>query len=103
MTKVKEALEQEKKITSLLSRVEFVDDDFHIWSLVGDKYISTIYRQSSACINNPPWYYETMIWHYDPENKKMLSIAHIIASSNIRTARKRHWQITQSLMEKSDG
>jgi len=74
--------------------------DFHIYSVVGDKYVSTIFRQSSAAINDPPWYYETIIWNYDPENKTMLNIAHMIFSMDLVTARKKHWQITESLMSK---
>ena len=42
-----------------------------VQTYVADRwFVSTIYRQSSACMNNPPWYYETIIWEYDPETRK---------------------------------
>jgi len=42
-----------------------------IQSYVQDKYfISTIYRQSSIAMYNPPWYYETMGWEWDKETKE---------------------------------
>ena len=43
-----------------------------IQSYIKGKFcVSTIYRQSSACTESPPWYYETIIWEWDSENKKL--------------------------------
>lgn len=28
--------------------------------------VSTAWRRSSACMNSPPWYYETIVWEWDP-------------------------------------
>jgi len=71
----------------------------HIWSIVGDRYISTIYRRSSAAVNNPPWYYETVIFEYNATSGKLGRITHQVpGTGNIRFARKRHWQITESMM-----
>lgn len=38
------------------------------WCIVDGKWVvSMIYRQSSACVNSPPWYYEIMVWEYTKE------------------------------------
>jgi len=38
-----------------------------IQSYVYKKYfVSTAYRKSSAMINSPPWYYETLTWEWNP-------------------------------------
>lgn len=29
--------------------------------------VSTMYRQSSAMMANAPWYYETIVWAWDPK------------------------------------
>jgi hypothetical protein len=70
------------------------------FSIVGDRFVSTIYRQSSACICSPPWYYETIIFKIDPEKKREPKPIHMMAANDIRFARKRHWQITESLLAK---
>lgn len=31
--------------------------------------VSTIHRQSSACIDPQPWYYETIIWEWNKETR----------------------------------
>jgi hypothetical protein len=31
-------------------------------------FVSTINRQSSAMITDPPWYSETFVWELDPDN-----------------------------------
>ena len=36
----------------------------------GRFFVSTAYRQSSAMVNSPPWYFETIVWEWDPETKK---------------------------------
>jgi hypothetical protein len=30
---------------------------------VGEVVVSTLYRESSALVNNPPWYFETFAFH----------------------------------------
>ena len=42
-----------------------------IQSYVKDKFfVSTIYRESSACVPSPPWYFETMVWAWDKETRQ---------------------------------
>jgi len=77
--------------------------DFHICSIVGNRYISTIYRRSSAAVNDPPWYYETLIFEYDPSTRELGVVVHQLpGTGNVMFARKRHWQITESMMRKAD-
>lgn len=55
-------------------------------------FISTIYRQSSAMCNNPPWYYETLVWEWDTEKrcrKEEILSEHNSSSPN------RHFEICQ--------
>ena len=33
-------------------------------------FVSTVYRQSSAAIDNPPGYYETIVWEWNSKTKK---------------------------------
>ena len=33
-------------------------------------FVSTVYRQCSAMIESPPWYYETIVFEWDKETKK---------------------------------
>ena len=32
--------------------------------------VSTGYRQSSAMVNDPPWYFETLVWEWNNETKE---------------------------------
>jgi len=67
------------------------------WSIVGDRYISTAYRRSSAARAPNHWYYETFIWEYDPVTGKRGRILHCVTTDDVKRARKVHWQITESL------
>ena len=46
--------DKEKKIYNLIQ--SYVKRKF---------FISTAYRQSSACVHDPPWYYETLGWKWN--------------------------------------
>lgn len=42
-----------------------------IQSYVKDKYfVSTIYRESSAAIIPSIWYFETMVWEWNPKTRE---------------------------------
>lgn len=42
-----------------------------IQSYVQDRYfVSTAYRRSSASLNPDGWYYETLVWEWNPETKE---------------------------------
>lgn len=42
-----------------------------IQSYVQDHYfVSTAYRRSSAMLNPQGWYYETIVWNWNPETKE---------------------------------
>ena len=54
-----------------------------IQSYVLDKFfVSTAYRQSSAAVSNPPWYYETIIWEWDKETNKLGCLLNTIDSGS---------------------
>jgi len=48
-------------------------------------FVSTAHRQSSAAINDPPWYYETIVWEWDNEKKER---GKMIAMSDGKYAKK---------------
>jgi hypothetical protein len=76
-------------------------DNFHIWSIVGDRYISTVH-QNSGCMEAPHLcHFETLIFERDPKTKKLGDVLHQRTVIFIEDARKIHWQITASLLEKA--
>lgn len=42
----------------------------YLYTEFGSFFISTAYRQSSALVQDPPWYYETLAWN---EKKEMVA------------------------------
>ena len=47
----------------------------YLQTYIKGKYcVSTIYRESSVSIPNPPWYYETFVWDLDPDTGKFTTL-----------------------------
>ncbi|NLV93817.1 MAG: hypothetical protein GX031_04595 [Candidatus Riflebacteria bacterium] len=54
-----------------------------IQSYVLEKFfVSTAYRQCSAAIESPPWYYETIVFSWDKETKKTNGILEVLDSGS---------------------
>lgn len=54
-----------------------------IQSYVLEKFfVSTAYRQCSAVIESPPWYYETIVFSWDKETKKTNGILEVLDSGS---------------------
>ena len=54
-----------------------------IQSYVLEKFfVSTAYRQCSAVIESPPWYYETIVFTWDKETKKTNGILEVLDSGS---------------------
>ncbi len=65
-----------------------------IWSCVAEKWVvSIIYRQSSACVNSPPWYYEIMIREWNNETKTTGNIVGTYVQYSKKRASKQHHDI----------
>lgn len=53
------------------------EDKRVIQSYVRDKwFVSTIYRESSVAMIPAPWFYETLVWEWNPETKERGNIVH---------------------------
>ena len=39
--------------------------------LNGEWYVTTAFRESSAMVSSPPWYYETFVWKNDRDPEKV--------------------------------
>ncbi len=74
-----------------------------IQSYVADKWmVSTVYRQSSAAVYNPPWYYETIIWEWNPITKERgVMVAVKDSGAFPDRASKNHFAICMTLMKKA--
>ncbi len=69
-----------------------------IQSYVLRKYcVSTAYRQSSACVNSPPWYFETIIWEWDENKKESGRMLNVVTSGFNKKALDTHFGICKSL------
>lgn len=42
----------------------------HVYTKDKAFFVSTIYRESSAAVNSPPWYYEIYGWELNDDNSK---------------------------------
>lgn len=71
-----------------------------LWTIVEGKWVvSTGYRQSSVAIQDPPWFYETMVWEWIPETKSLGAWVGQYSSNNKAPAMKQHYDICASLVE----
>ena len=53
------------------------EDKQVIQSYIFQKWmVSTIHRQSSALMYDPPWFYETIVWEWDGETRTRGKIVH---------------------------
>lgn len=43
----------------------------HVYGDYGSFFVSTCYRESSAAIESPPWYYETFAWRLDKKDAEL--------------------------------
>ena len=56
---------------------EYKPDERIIQSYVKDKwFVSTIYRQSSVAMSDPPWFYETIVWEWDAATRNRGALIH---------------------------
>lgn len=76
------------------------EDFFHVWSIVGDRYVSTIHRRSSTILALS--HYETVIFERNKQTGELGRMLHCRESYDIETARKKHWQITESLLKRGE-
>ena len=54
-----------------------------IQSYILEKYfVSTAYRQCSAVVESPPWYYETIVFAWNKEIKKTVGIIETLDSGS---------------------
>jgi len=54
-----------------------------IQSYVLEKFfVSTVYRQCSAVVESPSWYYETIVFAWDKETKKTEGIIEMLDSGS---------------------
>jgi hypothetical protein len=61
-------------------------------------FVSTAYRQSSAAIESPPWYYETIIWEWDSATMKRGDIINVLDGAyGYKAALKKHFGVCQRL------
>lgn len=62
-------------------------------------FVSTIWRQSSAPIVSAPWYYETIVWEWDPETRERGNIisSHDGGSDYVMAAR-HHARVCEDLI-----
>lgn len=76
-------------------------DEKLIQSYVADRYfVSTILRDSSAMVNDPPRYYETMAWEWDATTCERGDMVIMQADNYERAAVNRHTGICRSLLRK---
>jgi len=65
-------------------------------------FISTVYLQSSAPINTPSWYYETIVWEWDKDTRERGKIIEMEDSTSYPdTALKSHFNIAQKLLKET--
>jgi hypothetical protein len=62
-------------------------------------YISTINRQSSAMITDPPWYTETFVWELDPNNPTNVGDLVHESSSNFMNDITSHFETCMQFFE----
>ena len=63
-------------------------------------FVSTIYRQSSVAIEIPPWFYETMVWEWNPETRKRgFLIAQYDNGGYKDSALMKHFTIVENLLK----
>lgn len=65
----------------------------------GNFFVSTCYRQSSAAVNSPPWFYETFAWKLDSEDKRTDWVADNSGSRYKRKAYEQHIEVCKQLDE----
>ena len=66
--------------------------------------VSTLYRQSSAMINSPPWYYETLVWEYDKATYRHLgegAWVEQVSSDGPRVAMNKHMALCRKYTRKA--
>jgi len=76
-----------------------------IRSYVADKYfVSTIYRQSSACMESPPWFYETIAWEWQLETGRGEVLRGPVDSGNwVESALESHFNVCRDLAVETQG
>jgi hypothetical protein len=60
-------------------------------------FVSTAYRQSSAMINTPPWYFETIAWEINEKNEREKMVEMVDSGSGENIAFKSHFDIVKKL------
>lgn len=92
-----------KELVAMENQVSHFNEDDErernlIQSFVNNEFfVSTIYRQSSACIESPPWYFETLVWEWKADLRERGKIVHSAASSYRESALKDHAEICRKL------
>ena len=72
--------------------------------VLGKWNISTAYRESSAAIESPSWYYETIVWEWDLLSKKRGKMVKTEDSGFLpATALRRHAALCISFANLKDG
>ena len=66
-------------------------------------FVSTAYRQSSAAVSSPPWYYETIIWDWDDRKSSRGEMKAVMDSGRTpKVALKSHFGICFNLVTKKE-
>lgn len=71
----------------------------YLYTEYGNFFISTIHRESSAMVNNPPWYYETFAWRLNEKNERTDWIADNSGAHGQVGALKQHYAVIEQLTD----
>lgn len=91
----------QKEIREKLSKIGSMEDvqflQSYVYTAFGDFFVSTIYRQSTALVETPPWFYETLAWKLDKQRIKEKQVADNSGAMDSDEAFGRHQDVCKAL------